>query len=584
MTDYFEVHSRDGTARQGELRLATPLDTPALADDVVVNSGSDWIGEQSPAEGSDEHVVVLPHRGFPSGTDARVQSAFDQEVTDVSFPSAAVITPDTARDTGADMYILSTAQGLVNHAQAFVDAIIETRNIIPSDTALYLSGVATPRNAAVLSYAGVDLLDEKQAVIKGTQGIYLTQDEARPLERLTELPCGCTACDTPIDEFTRTKCIEHNKTILAAELARVRERIRNGTLRDYIEGQARFTQWCTGVFREIDQEWNYSEQRTPVARRADICATSDDTMRRVEIRRFADRVTNRYTNRFDQPLVLVPCSARKPYSSSQSHKQFQDAVRWRGHIVSISSPVGIVPQELELTYPAQHYDTVVTGRWSQEEIQFVSEVLAAYLSDSQYGKILAHVPDDGYSDIVREATESIDTPVTFTVNEHPTADDSLASLAAELEGVSSYSRDERYRNTAMGIADYQFGIGAGEELFGGLAVRGRYPKLRVFDERDEQVAALVPEYGLFALTVVGAERWVESEIPVHTVEIDDFVPHGSVLAPGISSASEGIRVGDEVVIRGPRAFGVGRAEMMGDEMTMSTRGIAVDVRHVVETD
>ncbi len=584
MTEYFEIHARDGSARFGELRLSTPEHTPTLADDIIVNSGSEWLEDQSRPVGSEDHVVVLPHRGFPSGTDPRIQSAFFEAGPDVSVPSATVVTPKTAQNVGADVYVLSTAQGLMDHAKTFVDAIIETRNNIPSDTALYLSGVATPRNAAVLIYAGVDLLDKKRAVIKGSQGLYLTQDDERPITALTELPCGCPACDTSVEDFTRELCIEHNKTILSAELARIRDRIKNGRLRDYIEAQARFSQWGTGVFREFDQEWDYIEERTPVARRTDISATSDDTMRRAEIRRFADRVTSRYVNRFEHPLVLVPCSARKPYSSSQSHKQFQEAVRWRGHFVSISSPVGIVPRELELTYPAQHYDTVVTGRWSQEEIRFVSDILEKYLSGAEYSTIIAHVPDGGYADIVREATDAIDTTVTFTVADHPTTEGSLAALDEELTGVSQYGREERYQNIMMGVADYQFGSGAGEALFGGSVVRGRYPKLRVFNESNEQIAALVPEYGLLALTVAGAKRWVDSDVSVHTVDIDEFVPHGSVLAPGVRSASPTIRVGDEVVVRGPRAFGVGRAAMRGAEMTESTRGIAVDVRHVVETE
>lgn len=583
MTEYFEVHSRDGSARLGELRLTESIRTPALVDEIVIDSGSKWTGEQSRAPGSDDRLVVLPHRGFPSGTDSQIQTSFDAEIPDASNPTVAVITPETARDLGTDAYVVSTGQGLIGHASAFVNAIITIRRSIPSDTALYLSGVATPRNVAVLVYAGVDLLDEKRAVIKGSQGIYLTTDSERPIDSVNELSCGCSACDTSLEEFTRESCISHNKTVLNAELARVRERIRAGQLRDYIEGQARFEQWCTGVFREIDQEWGYIEERTPIARRADISATSDDTMRRVEVRRFADRVTSRYRNRFDHPLVLVPCSSRKPYSSSQSHKQFQDALGWRGHIVSISSPIGIVPQELELTYPAQHYDTVVTGRWSREEVAFVSSVLEEYLTQSEYPEIIAHVPRGGYEEIVREATTSRESAITYTVADHPTTGESLENLNEALDGVRAYGRDERYRNTIMGIADYQFGMNAGEEVFSGMSVRGRYPKLRVFDDSDSQVAAIVPEYGLLALTVDGARRWVASETPVKEVIIDAFVPHGSVLAPGIHEASSSIRIGDEVVVRGPRAFGVGRARMSGGEMEESSRGIAVDVRHVVET-
>jgi archaeosine synthase len=53
-----------------------------------------------------------------------------------------------------------------------------------------------------------------------------------------------------------------------------------------------------------------------------------------------------------------------------------------------------------------------------------------------------------------------------------------------------------------------------------------------------------------------------------------------VLAPGVVDADDGIRVGDEVVIEGPKAFAVGRAEMSGPEMVGSTRGVASEVRHV----
>jgi archaeosine synthase len=46
MTDHFEVHERDGAARLGELRLAEPVTTPALADPFLADPGSLWAAEQ----------------------------------------------------------------------------------------------------------------------------------------------------------------------------------------------------------------------------------------------------------------------------------------------------------------------------------------------------------------------------------------------------------------------------------------------------------------------------------------------------------------------------------------------------------
>ena len=600
MTEYFEVHWRDGAARVGELRLSEPVTTPALADDVVEDAGSTWFRERERPEGSEDAVTILPHRGFPSGTPDEVQEAFAVDYPDVDFPNGVVISPDTAEDYGvsessdsgadrtspksgrADVYVLSGAQGFVGHASAFRDAMVRTKEAIPADGALMLSGVATPENVATLVYAGVDLVDGHRAAIKGTQGKYLTTDGEVYLSDLRELPCACPACAKSVEEFDRDDCVEHNLNALRAELARVREKIRAGRLRDHIESQARVEPWLTAAFREFDEQWGYAEERAPVLRKSGITATSGDTMRRVEIRRFADRVTSRYRNRFDNPLVLVPCSAKKPYSESQSHRQFHDAIQFRAHLVSMTSPIGVVPQELELTYPAQHYDTAVTGRWGEDEKGFVARVLKRYLDRNEYPRVVAHVPDEGYRDICERVAAEVDVPFEFTVEDHPTATDSIANLMRTLDGELKYGKRERQHNTIRAIADYQFGDGAGDDLFPDLSIQSRYPKLRAHDGDGEQLAAMVPSYGVLALTLAGARRWVESDVPEKRVEIDDFAPHGSVLAPGVVDASDEIRVGDEVVIEGPRAFAVGRAEMAGPEMVESTRGVATEVRHVEE--
>jgi archaeosine synthase len=608
MTDHFEVHARDGAARIGELRLTDPVTTPALVGDadgddgpitssaphrIRRDAGSLWPDEREMPDGDDAELTVLPHRGLPAGTPEEVADAFAEDAPDVDFPSAAVVSPETAGDQGTDAYALANARGYVGHAAVFVDAITTLRDAIPADTALYLPGVATPANVATLVYAGVDLVDADRAVVRGTQGFYLATDGEYFLEDLDELPCACSACQQPRDEFDHADCAEHNVNALAAELSRVRRRIRDGRLRDYVEGQARHEQWLTATFRRLDQQYGYLEQRTPVLRQAEITAATDDTMNRVEIQRFAQRVTERYRNRFRNPLVLVPCSATKPYSESQSHGQYHDVVQWRAHMVSMTSPIGVVPQELETTYPAQHYDSVVTGDWSATEIEFVSDVLRRYLERNDYPEVIAHVPPEGYREIVERATADLAVDPVFTVTDHPTTGDSLGNLAKELEGELQYPMREREHNTVRAIADYQFGggdwpgaddpdRGAGDEFFEDIRTESRYPKLRVHDADGEQLAAMVPNYGLLSLTLSGGRRWVESDLPVRRVEIDDFVPHGSVLAPGVLDASDAIRPGDEVVVEGPSAFGVGRAEMSGPEMVDSTRGIATQVRHVEE--
>jgi tRNA-archaeosine synthase len=238
--------------------------------------------------------------------------------------------------------------------------------------------------------------------------------------------------------------------------------------------------------------------------------------------------------------------------------------------------------ELELTYPAQHYDTVVTGRWSATEIEFVASVLQRYLTENRYPRVIAHVPEAGYRSICERVDAEVDVSFSYTVGDHPTTGPSLEALSAELRGELRYTKRERETKTVQAIADYQFGHGVGEALFprAETELNGRYPKLQVCDAAGEQLAVMVPQYGLLALSLAGARRWQQVAPTAATVHIDGFVPHGDVLAPGVTDADATIRPGEEVLIDGPAAFGVGRAVMDGAAMVEARRGVAVDVRHV----
>ncbi|ERG95498.1 archaeosine synthase subunit alpha [Haloquadratum walsbyi] len=598
MTEYFEIHNRDGPARYGELRLTESISTPTCADDIMLDAGSLWTRERSisDVDVDTNSITILPHRAFPAGASERIQHSFDlteasDEVADdfdMDVPVAVVVTPETADSYDADAYVLSNAQGFIGHASEFCESIIKTRNSIPTDTALYLTGVATPRNVATLAYAGVDLVDTKRARARGLQGFYLTTDNEYFLEDLTELSCSCPACKEGRANFNRKDCADHNAAALQAALTTVRQRIRHGRLRDYLEAQSRHDQWLIATLRTFDQQYKYSEKRTPIVRDTEFTAASEDTRYRPEVQRFANRVTTQYQNRFSSPLVLVPSSTVKPYSESQNYLQFRDAIRYRGHLVSISSQVGVVPMELELTYPAQQYSTVPTGRWSKDEISFAAQILERYLMRNEYSRVIAHVPDRGYGEICERVDSATTVSFEYTVVDNPTTTESLTNLMSTLEGESRYSKRERQHNIIKAMTDYQFGNNAGETLFADadLQTTSQYPKLRVRDAatvetgEGQQLAAIVSQYGVLAFTLAGARMWDNSDVATKRVEIDQFVPHGNVLAPGIVDADTEIRVGDEVIVEGSQAYGVGRAQMFGAEMIESTRGEGVKIRHM----
>ena len=77
-------------------------------------------------------------------------------------------------------------------------------------------------------------------------------------------------------------------------------------------------------------------------------------------------------------MILLPCSARKPYRLSKSHSQFRRAIASTGcPEVMMTSPFGLVPRDLEDVWPAANYDVPVTGEWSKDELEWVQRMLLA---------------------------------------------------------------------------------------------------------------------------------------------------------------------------------------------------------------
>ena len=60
------------------------------------------------------------------------------------------------------------------------------------------------------------------------------------------------------------------------------------------------------------------------------------------------------------------------------------------HEVMVTSPLGLVPRDLEQTWPAGYYDIPVTGDWTQDEIIRVTQMLDSLVERNKYRLIINH--------------------------------------------------------------------------------------------------------------------------------------------------------------------------------------------------
>ncbi len=463
-----------------------------------------------------------------------------------------------------EIAVLDGAFELRRDARAFVNALVELRTSVGRSKLIYAPGIADTSNLAILSYLGVDLFDTSLVDHRAAIGQLSLVEGSMSVSKAGWVPEG-------------SDLLALNREAMFRELALVRSMISSGRMREFAELRCHSTPWNVAALRIFDDEhYDHQEIDFSVIGPRFYC-NAKQSLVRPDVKRFRELVKSRFHRpEHRKILLLIPCSAKKPYYSSKSHQLFRQ-VLWEvpnSQVVQemiVTSPLGTVPRELELFYPAAQYDIPVTGHWDREEEAMVKDMVLSMASQG-YDHIIMHLGDEG--PIIQEVLDG-----TITSNGSPTSNESLGMLKETLrELCSRYKPVEpsRDRWAAMAsVAGYQFGPG-GEALLEEAYILGNYPFMKIMAHK-EQLGMLNPERGMISLTVEGAEAILPL---MPKVTMGDFELKGSLFAVGVSDADPSIRAGEEVAImRNGKIAGVGVAVMSGREMVEMRRGEAVKIRH-----
>ncbi len=494
-----------------------------------------------------------------------------------------------ARAERPELVILGNARALWAEGLPFVHAIRDVRTMFGASPLLWTPRLALPHRIPLLTYLGIDLVDTTEAHLVAAQGVFLDPGlgPRTPAPAPFERACDCSACSSDPAGPLSTHVVIACRRAMAESIAAAR----GGRLRELVESRLVAEPALAEMLRYADRELRgLLDERTPVAFSGSRDYVLLESHRRPEMVRFRARLLERYRPPPSKSvLLLVPCSKTKPYRRSRSHRRFWGALDGlspleRVHLVSVSSPIGLVPRELEDVPPARHYDIPVTGDWEESERGFVRTALAHLRASGKYRSVVVHLDPDEYSFLASDLPPSDAVRWTLT-DGRTTTNEAVAALRSAVEralvgetpvpgGPLSVVREE-----LEALAGVQFGPDAARRLFvPPVRLSGRPWFQRVTDGRAD-LATWREERGLFHLTVPGARRlWPD---PPLAVEVDLGVSlEGDLFVPGVRRADDRIRAGDAVVlVRDGRLAGVGEAALPGRLMTELVRGLAVRVRH-----
>ena len=447
--------------------------------------------------------------------------------------------------------VLTDALALTSNPRRFIDALVAVKRRFPG-ALLWAPGIGGPDNLALLVWLGVDLFDLTRSRQAAASGMLLDRGGPR----------------TPAIDLGETAGLDAQVEAWRAAVSEVREHLASGTLRQLVDRQALVAPSTVVQLRHHDAVCATMDgllERHVAPERRLMCM-AETSLHEPAVLDWVRWMSTEYRapEGLDRVLVLLPCSARKPYRFSKSHRRFIEAIGTNAvHEVMVTSPLGLVPRDVEQVWPAQHYDLAVTGRWSADELDRIGSMLSALIDAHDYQCIVDHsglsLPGSCYAGLPRVDTRQGDSAGSREALERL---GEAVREAIRTHGARRRSRDAMHLDEWRSASRRLLG---GDAWLDGAEVRGRPPRFRIMNGGD-QIGQWSPDRGGFALSK-GAVLRLHAGAQLPRVHLLPGVVWKGDLHMGIIEQVVGdVRLGaDLLVVQNGEPIGLARALAPGWE-------------------
>ena len=456
-----------------------------------------------------------------------------------------------------------------------------------------------PALFSLYAYLGIDFFDSLFGQYMAQNNVFLDTEEliSVPDKSSFQSWCPCSACEQ-IQQFSTTKewLKSHNQKFTESMIQKVQYSLSQGTLRDLVKKQILIDPNTTALLRiaDLENEQALLDKYNPTFKKQKLLLTSNSDYIRPEIRMFHKRVKERFSiPEWTQAVLLIPCSAKKPYSESKSHRIFASTIKnaLRGKRYSVldlivTSPLGVVPRFVEQVYPAGMYDIPVTGNWSELEQNIVEDMLLSIFSQLKSTiPIISYLAEPERSIIASFSEKYPNYNITIlNLPESEIKDDSLKMLREHLFSIKDDIAQTSSKNSYeleffKAMADYQFGKNAGNIIFTPeTEIKRKGYMLTAFSDNN-QLATL--HLGHVSLTVFAASKLAASFDSYKVFFADEELNGSAIYTPGITKADRQIRPEDDVLVISQKTgefLALGKSHLSGFELENCNYGLGVSIK------
>ena len=451
--------------------------------------------------------------------------------------------------------------------------IFDTRKEVDQNLLFMVSGKILPNSYPILIYLGFDLIDSSYMLYLSSENLYDTIDHLLPVYKMQYFPCSCCACKGNLkklasDKYSKEKSEQlalHNLITAKNQMYKIKQFIKTEDYRNFVEKSSMNDTTLLSILKVVDHQY-FEEIRfeTPIMQDVKpIESIGPSSYSRPDFQEYREEIIKNFEPEpWTKLIILFPCSAKKPYSESKSHKRFHDIMHKFKEFPDfqefiITSPLGVIPRQLENIYPVNSYDISVTGIWDSEESLIAQEMLTKIISmyDPKI-PIICHLPKEAYHEIVNNAMSTLPHEVFFSeVDNGITSNNSLKSLenllikCKDIFNTSDSNKSQYHKSWIrkfVKILDYQFGKGIGRALFSNEVKI--YPNkdkthINIRDVNSKKVIGVfIKKSGQLEISIYGSNLIKDLIKNIHFIVFDGEIIGGNTLfRPGVINFSEDLK-------------------------------------------
>ncbi len=427
-----------------------------------------------------------------------------------------------------------------------IDIIVKLKNNIDNNLVIMASGRILPKFYPILVYLGVDIIDSTYLLYLSAENFYDTIEFLLPIYKVRYLPCSCTACKGNLKNLYEEKyssekidllCI-HNLISANNYMRKIKQYLQYEDFRIFVEKSSFDDTSIISLLKILDTKYfDLIRFETPITQKyKNIKCLGPSSYNRPDFREFRERtIENFEPEEWTTLIILLPCSAKKPYSSSKSHKLFYNAIRKFPEFpnfqeIIITSPLGAIPRQLENMYPVNSYDISVTGNWDNEEIHITSEMLIKLLKKfNESIPIICHLEGE-YLKIINRTESKLHNPFFFSdINGKSTSKEALESLEKLIQQHKNDFKPEKTLSKGnyllktwirkfIKILDYQYGIGSGKKVITdeSIVIKTKTnSQIDLIDSNKKQIlGTFKTSTGQIGLTLAGVKRLIQKPFSI----------------------------------------------------------------------